>query len=169
MAFDGLRCADRSYKDLPDNLVRGEGAEGKQRRGGRASLLRGEDGPGNVAPVSKMPVSIGGPDSSNSSVPPDEQPSDAVTPMGNNEQDEAIERLNNLGHLSAGVGHHVINAFSAIVSNAELLRLKPPIPSVVDPGGLADTTARTSLDAATVARRLIDYTRPVTSTDPDTS
>src|SRR3954470_4855963 len=89
--------------------------------------------------------------------------------MANNDKDADIERLNNLGHLAAGVGHHVINAFSAIVSNAELLRLKPPIPSVVDPASLADTIVRPGLDAATVARRLIDYTRPVTSTDPDTS
>ena len=44
-----------------------------------------------------------------------------------------LERLNNLGHLSAGVGHHVINAFSAIVSNAELLRLNPPLPAAIDP------------------------------------
>ena len=37
------------------------------------------------------------------------------------EPDEA-ERLKELGHLSAAVGHHVINAFSAVVSNAELIR-----------------------------------------------
>ncbi len=46
--------------------------------------------------------------------------------MAENVKPEAVERLNNLGHLASGVGHHVINAFSAIVSNAELLRLKPP-------------------------------------------
>lgn len=78
---------------------------------------------------------------------------------------ETTERLNNLGHLSAGVGHHVINAFSAIVSNAELLRLKPPPPHVIDPASLADTIVQTALEASTVARRLIDYTRPVTSID----
>ncbi|WP_422926046.1 sensor histidine kinase [Singulisphaera sp. PoT] len=81
--------------------------------------------------------------------------------------DETTEWLNNLGHLSAGVGHHVINAFSAIVSNAELLRLKPNGSSLVDPAALADTIINTALDAATVARRLIDYTRPVTSIDVD--
>jgi signal transduction histidine kinase len=84
--------------------------------------------------------------------------------MIDNKMAETTERLNNLGHLSAGVGHHVINAFSAIVSNAELLRLKPP-PQAVDPASLADTIVRTALDASTVARRLIDYTRPVTSID----
>ncbi|WP_406696681.1 HAMP domain-containing sensor histidine kinase [Singulisphaera sp. Ch08] len=87
--------------------------------------------------------------------------------MTDNKMTETTERLNNLGHLSAGVGHHVINAFSAIVSNAELLRMKTPMPLVVDPVSLADTIVRTALEAATVARRLIDYTRPVTSIDTD--
>src|SRR3954468_23915989 len=87
--------------------------------------------------------------------------------MTDNKVAETTERLNNLGHLSAGVGHHVINAFIAIVSNAELLRLKVPVPSLVDPASLADTIVRTALDASTVARRLIDYPRPVTSIEPD--
>src|SRR3954447_9258251 len=86
--------------------------------------------------------------------------------MADKDHDATIERLNDLGHLSAGVGHHVINAFSAIVSNAELLRLNPPLASVADPATLADTIIRTALEAATVARRLIDFTRPVTSIDP---
>jgi two-component system, NtrC family, sensor kinase len=85
---------------------------------------------------------------------------------GNSDAGETLERLINLGHLSSGVGHHVINAFSAIVSNAELLRLNPPLASI-DPAVLADTIIRTALEAATVARRLIDYTRPVTSIEPD--
>lgn len=87
--------------------------------------------------------------------------------MTDNKMAETTERLNNLGHLSAGVGHHVINAFSAIVSNAELLRLKAPILSPVDPMSLADTIVKTALEASTVARRLIDFTRPVTSIEPD--
>jgi two-component system NtrC family sensor kinase len=87
--------------------------------------------------------------------------------MADNDPDATIERLNNLGHLSAGVGHHVINAFSAIVSNAELLRLNPPLISVADPATLADMIVRTALEASTVARRVIDFTRPVTSIDPD--
>lgn len=80
--------------------------------------------------------------------------------------DETLERLINLGHLSSGVGHHVINAFSAVVSNAELLRLKPPVANV-DPTALAETIIKAALEASTVARRLIDYTRPVTSIEPD--
>lgn len=80
---------------------------------------------------------------------------------------ETLERLINLGHLSSGVGHHVINAFSAIVSNAELLRLKPPLAAFADPAALAETIITAALEASTVARRLIDYTRPVTSIEPD--
>lgn len=73
------------------------------------------------------------------------------------------EKLTALGHLSGGVGHHVINAFSAIVSNAELLRLKSPSKAGADPAALAETIIQTSLEAATVARRLIDFTRPLTT------
>src|SRR5512135_572393 len=87
--------------------------------------------------------------------------------MAEDMKPEAVERLNNLGHLSSAVGHHVINAFSAIVSNVELLRLKPPLPAAIDSAALADTIIHTALDAATVARRLIDYTRPLTSIEPE--
>lgn len=76
---------------------------------------------------------------------------------------ETAEQLTDLGHLSSAVGHHVINAFSAIVSSAELLRLRPGAGSIADSEALAETIIRTALDAATVARRLIDYTRSVTS------
>lgn len=87
--------------------------------------------------------------------------------MTEHETDQALERLMNLGHLSSGVGHHVINAFSAIVSNAELLRLESPGGNFADPVALAEMIIKTALDASTVARRLIDYTRPVTSIEPD--
>src|SRR6516162_1632455 len=71
--------------------------------------------------------------------------------------------LNDLGHLSSAVGHNVINAFSAIVSNAEILRLRMAMPTPVEPTDLADLIITTAMDAATVARRLIDFTRPITS------
>ncbi len=80
---------------------------------------------------------------------------------------DPLESLVSLGHLGAGVGHNVINAFSAIVSNAELLRLDPKVSMVTDPAALAETIIRTALNAATVARRLIDYTRPLTSIESD--
>ena len=69
-----------------------------------------------------------------------------------------------MGHLASGVGHHVINAFSAIVSNAELLRIKLAAgASPIDPVAIADMIIDTALEASTVARRLIDFTRPLTT------
>ncbi len=76
----------------------------------------------------------------------------------------APKALNDLGHLSSAVGHNVINAFSAIVSNAELLRLKSVSKNhPIDPASLADLIIDTALEASTVARLLIDFTRPITS------
>lgn len=76
-------------------------------------------------------------------------------------------QLNALGQLGSAVGHHVINAFSAIVSNAEMLRVKGSVPSPEEMAALADTIVDTAVEAATVARRLIDYTRPITAIGPD--
>jgi two-component system, NtrC family, sensor kinase len=86
--------------------------------------------------------------------------------MEESDQPGAVERLTDLSHLSAAISHHVINAFGAIVSNAELMRLDPP-PAAADVERCAETIIRTALDASTVARRLIDFTRPLTSTEPD--
>jgi len=84
--------------------------------------------------------------------------------MQESNHEPAPEALNRLGHLSSGVGHHVINAFSAIVSNAELLRIKFARNSQsMDPAAMADMIINTALEAASVARRLIDYTRPITN------
>lgn len=76
---------------------------------------------------------------------------------------ETRKWLNDLAHLSSGVGHHVINAFSAVVSNAELIRLRMTMQVPADPSQLADTIIKTALSASGVARRLIDYTRPITT------
>ena len=82
--------------------------------------------------------------------------------------DSAPKALNDVGHLASGVGHHVINAFSAIVSNAELLRIKlGPNAAPIDPAAIADMVIETAMEASTVARRLIDYTRPLTATGQD--
>ena len=76
----------------------------------------------------------------------------------------APKALNDLGHLASGVGHHVINAFSAIVSNAELLRIKlAPGANPIDPASIADLIIDTAVEASSVARRLIDFTRPITT------
>jgi signal transduction histidine kinase len=80
----------------------------------------------------------------------------------------APRALNDVGHLASGVGHHVINAFSAIVSNAELLRIRmAPTAPPIDPAAIADMVIDTAMEASTVARRLIDYTRPITSIGED--
>jgi two-component system NtrC family sensor kinase len=76
----------------------------------------------------------------------------------------APKALNDLGQLSSAVGHNVINAFSAIVSNAELLRINLASGAIpIDPAVIADTIIDTAMEASSVARRLIDFTRPITS------
>lgn len=82
--------------------------------------------------------------------------------MAPDDELEPRERLTDLGHLSSAVGHHVINAFSAIVSNAEILRLLADSDTPMDPAVVADQIIKSAVDAAAVARRLIDYTRPIT-------
>lgn len=82
-------------------------------------------------------------------------------------QDAAAERLTDLAHLASGIGHHVINAFSAIVSNAEILRLSAEASEPIDPEAVADLIVKTAVEAAGVARRLIDYTRPITVVGPE--
>ena len=87
-----------------------------------------------------------------------------MTGGSNGEPDES-ERLKELGHLSAAVGHHVINAFSAVVSNAELIRSHGQGPNR-DQGELSALAAaiiENALGASHVPRRLIDFTRRFTS------
>jgi two-component system, NtrC family, sensor kinase len=80
------------------------------------------------------------------------------------EPDEA-ERLKELGHLSAAVGHHVINAFSAVVSNAELIRshAKSSKCDLDELAALGAAIIENALSASHVPRRLIDWTRRFTS------
>lgn len=84
--------------------------------------------------------------------------------MSLEDRSELVRQLNHIGQLSSGVGHHVINAFSAIVSNAELLRVMAESPGSVDPTTMADSIIRTAVEASGVARRLIDYSRTATAT-----
>jgi signal transduction histidine kinase len=81
--------------------------------------------------------------------------------------DDVLQRYNALGQLSAGVGHHVINAFAAIVSNAEIMRLTSQMPNPVDPASVADLIVKTAVEASSVARRLIDYSRSATAIGSD--
>ena len=82
--------------------------------------------------------------------------------VGPPDRGKPVAGVTEFGHLASGVGHHVINALSAIVSNAEILRIRLALPDPPDPSVLADTIIRTALEAASVARRLIDVTRPLT-------
>ena len=70
------------------------------------------------------------------------------------------KKLGELAYLCSSVSHHVINAFSSIVSNAEIIRAQS--------GGASDRSefeqsgsaiVETALDASKVARKLIDWAR----------
>jgi signal transduction histidine kinase len=95
---------------------------------------------------------------------PPPRPARAPDDPGAGRHAETAEQFNELGQLAAGVGHHVINAFATIVSNAEILRLIPTSPRPIDPVAIAEGIIRTALDASTVARRLIDFSRTGTAT-----
>ncbi len=82
--------------------------------------------------------------------------------MAQDVEPSPAERQTDLGHLASAVGHHVINAFSAIVSNAEILRLTAESDAPIDPVTVADMIIRTAVEASGVARRLIDFSRPIT-------
>ena len=72
------------------------------------------------------------------------------------------DRLISLAHLSSAVGHYLINAFSASVSNAELIR--SPGNNATDPkeqAVLASSIIDSALSASQVARKLIDWARAV--------
>src|ERR1700755_2137290 len=84
-----------------------------------------------------------------------------MTRAGESEDDER-DRLVDLAHLSSAVGHFLINAFSAAVSNAELIR-SPESRSTDrnEHAGLASSIIDTALDASQIARKLIDRARSV--------
>jgi two-component system, NtrC family, sensor kinase len=74
-----------------------------------------------------------------------------------------------LAHLSSSVGHLVINAFSTIVSQGEILRTLSES-AVRQPREVAeriDTLIRTALEASLVTRRLIELSHDWTSVDVD--
>ncbi|MBX6314200.1 MAG: HAMP domain-containing histidine kinase [Isosphaeraceae bacterium] len=87
--------------------------------------------------------------------------------MAHDDPSETLRHYNELGQLASGVGHHVINAFSTIVSNAEILRLAGRMPNAVDPTAVADLIVKTAVEASGVARRLIDFSRLATATGSD--
>ena len=76
---------------------------------------------------------------------------------------ESGERLRDLAHIASSVGHHLINSYSSVVSNAEMLRSttgsNAPSP---DAAALAGSIVSTALEASRVARSLIAWTRDAT-------
>jgi signal transduction histidine kinase len=72
-------------------------------------------------------------------------------------------------HLSSGVGHQVINAFSTIVSQGEVLRslFGPASENRAEIDQRVDTIIKTALDAALMTRRMMDYTIEAIAIDPD--
>jgi two-component system NtrC family sensor kinase len=78
------------------------------------------------------------------------------------------DRLRDLAHLSAAVGHFLINAFSAVVSNAEQIRSRARSPSDASTiETLGSSIVKTAIDASHVARRLIDCTRHLSMIEHD--
>ncbi len=76
---------------------------------------------------------------------------------------EASERLLDLAHIASAVGHHLINSYSSVVSNAEMLRSSPgPAAPTAAATALAGSIVATALDASRVARSLIAWTRDAT-------
>jgi two-component system, NtrC family, sensor kinase len=70
------------------------------------------------------------------------------------------DRLIDLAHLSAALGHYLINAYSAVVSNSELIR--SPASRATDAkeqAALATSIIDSALHASGVARKFIDWAR----------
>lgn len=72
-----------------------------------------------------------------------------------------------LGYLTSAVGHHVINSFSTIVSQCEILRTlsSPAEPLTPDRLDRIETVMQTALDASVTMRRLIELSHDWTSID----
>jgi two-component system, NtrC family, sensor kinase len=74
-----------------------------------------------------------------------------------------------LGHLTSSVGHLVINAFSTIVSQGELLRTlnESAQRQSLEVEERIETVIRTALDASLITRRLIELSHAWSSVDVD--
>jgi two-component system NtrC family sensor kinase len=82
---------------------------------------------------------------------------------------ENVDPKTMLGHLSSAVGHHVINAFSTIVSQGEILRSLTG-PWEQEPGEFHDrieAMIQTALDASVLTRRLIEISHSFTTVETD--
>ncbi len=74
-----------------------------------------------------------------------------------------------LGHLTSSVGHLVINSFSTIVSQGEILRTlnESAIQHPQEVAERIETLIRTALEASLVTRRLIEFSQDWTAVDVD--
>lgn len=72
------------------------------------------------------------------------------------------DALTTLAHLSSLVGHHLINSFSAIVNNTEVLRLMAGTDDALESEEILDRIIRNAIEASMVARKMIDLVRPAT-------
>jgi signal transduction histidine kinase len=80
---------------------------------------------------------------------------------------ENVDPKTVMGHLSSAVGHHVINAFSTIVSQGEILRSLTG-PWEQEPGEFHDrieAIIQTALDASVLTRRLIEISHGLTTVE----
>lgn len=71
-----------------------------------------------------------------------------------------------LGHLASTVVHQIINAFSTIVSQAEILKATSGT-SKSDVATRADAMIRAALSGSAVARKLADHSRALTAVGPN--
>lgn len=76
---------------------------------------------------------------------------------------ESLERLNEMAQLSSAVGHHVINAFCAIVSAAEIMKPGTSMPPGMDTGKAITTIIDVAIAASNVARQLIGFSHSFTA------
>jgi signal transduction histidine kinase len=74
-----------------------------------------------------------------------------------------------LGHLSSSVGHHVINAFSTIVSQGEILRslTSPWEHTTGEFQERIEAIIQTALDASLLTRKLIEISHEMTSVESE--
>ncbi len=80
------------------------------------------------------------------------------------------EKLRELSYLTSSVGHHVINVFSAIVSNAELIRSpEGRTISQAELAALGTSLIDAAIAASQVTRRLMDCARRASTADGDPS
>jgi two-component system NtrC family sensor kinase len=76
-----------------------------------------------------------------------------------------------LAHLCSSVGHHIINAFSTIVSQSEILRSlrSDPPKLLVEAEGRIETVIKTALEASITTRQLIELAQRMTSIEADSA